>query len=66
MQLLLHRSSFTSVTPFDRVSAKSGPHPSGIVSVVVVVASVCVDISEVIAVVVVRGTQPPPHRRGTN
>ena len=43
--------------------AKSGPHTRRVVGViVVVVASVRIDITEIIAVVVIRGTKPPPHR----
>ena len=56
--------SRVSVTPFDLAIAKSGPQASRVVSVVVVDVAVVVDIAEVIVVVVIRGTQPPPHRRG--
>ncbi len=42
--------------------AKSGPHTRRVVGVIVVVASVRIDITEIIAVVVIRGTKPPPHR----
>ena len=59
----LKSKSRVSVTPFDLAIAKSGPHATRIVSVIVVVVAVRIDNEEVI-VVVIRGTQPPPHRRG--
>ena len=69
MQLLLQRLSFTwgpyglPATPFNRVFVKSGADPRRVVRIVVVVASVRIDVAEIIAIVVVRGAEPPPHSR---
>ena len=62
----LKSKSRVSVTPFDLAIAKSGPHATRIVSVIVVVVAVRIDNEEVIVVVVIRGTQEPPHRRRTS
>ena len=50
-------------TPFNRVFVKSGADPRRVVRIVVVVASVRIDVAEIIAIVVVRGAEPPPHSR---
>ena len=62
----LKSKSRVSVTPFDLAIAKSGPHATRIVGVIVVVVAVRIDNEEVIVVVVIRGTKEPPHRRRTN
>lgn len=41
-------------------------NPIGVAGVVIVVRTVCVDISEIVAVVAVSRTQPPINGRRTN
>ena len=60
----LKSKSRVSVTPFDLAIAKSGPHARRVVSVVIVVVAAGVDTAESATAAVIRGTQPPPHRRG--
>lgn len=46
------------------LDSKAGPHTSTVTGRVSAAVAIRVDILEIIAVVVNRGTKPPPHRRG--
>ena len=45
------------------IFAKSGPQSQRTIGIVIVVVAIRVDILEIIVVVVIRGTKPPPHRQ---
>ena len=45
------------------LGGKAGPHTSRVIGVIVIVVAIRIDITEVIVVVVIRGTKPPPHRQ---
>ena len=46
------------------LDGKAGPHTSRVVGVIAVGAAARIDSAEASAGVVIRGTKPPPHRRG--
>ena len=45
------------------LGGKAGPHTSTVIGIVIVVVAIRVDSLEIIVVVVIRGTKPPPHRQ---
>ena len=46
------------------LGGKAGPHTSTVIGTGTAGAAIRVDILETIVVAVIRGTKPPPHRRG--
>lgn len=46
------------------LGGKAGPHTSTVIGIATGVVAIRVDILEINVAVVIRGTKPPPHRRG--